>query len=132
LRIDFNNLKPIYIQVAEAIEDDIIVGKLLEGDAVYSQLTLSKELKINPATAAKGINQLVSKGILQKQRGLSMTVALGAKDRLLDERRDTEIYKLAESLVNAAVKVNLSEDIVIKKVSELFNTGKNKEGDLDE
>ena len=133
MRIDFNNIKPIYIQVADAIEDDIITGKLAEGDAVYSQLTLSKELKINPATAAKGINQLVSKGILQKQRGLSMTVAIGAKDRLLDERRETEIYKLAENLVNTAIKVGLSESSVISKVSELFNSRKNnKEGDLDE
>ena len=130
MRIDFNDLKPIYIQVAEAIEDDIIAGKLLEDDAVYSQLTLSKELKINPATAAKGINQLVSRGILQKQRGLSMTVALGAKDRLLGERRDTEISKLAENLVSAAIKVGISENIVISKVSELFNSRKHdKEGD---
>ena len=133
MRIDFNNIKPIYIQVADAIEDDIITGKLAEGDAVYSQLTLSKELKINPATAAKGINQLVSKGILQKQRGLSMTVAIGSKDRLLDERRETEIYKLAENLVNTAIKVGLSESSVISKVSELFNSRENnKEGDLDE
>jgi len=124
LRVDFNSLKPIYIQVADAIEDDIVVGKLLEGEAVYSQLTLSRELSINPATAAKGINQLVSKGILEKQRGLSMTVAVGARARLLDERRDTEILKLAENLVSAAVKVGLSKDSILDKVSEIF---KNRE-----
>jgi len=130
LRIDFNSLKPIYIQVAGAIEDDIVVGRLLEGEAVYSQLTLSRELSINPATAAKGINQLVSKGILEKQRGLSMTVAVGARDRLLGERRDTEISELAESLVSAAVKVGLSRDSVLDKVSELFNS--RERGDLSE
>ena len=121
MRIDFSSLKPIYIQVADAIEDDIVVGRLLEREAVYSQLTLSKELGINPATAAKGINLLVSKGILEKQRGLSMIVAAGAKDRLLGERRDTEIRELTETLVTVAVKIGLSKDSVLDKISELFD-----------
>ena len=120
MRIDFDGIKPIYIQVAEAIEDDIIVGKLNEGFPAYSQLVLSRELGINPATAAKGINQLVGKGILEKQRGLSMVVADGAVKRLLSERRDTEIWTMAESLVDGAVKIGLSKEDVITKITELF------------
>jgi len=120
LRIDFDGIKPIYIQIAEAIEDDIIAGKLNEGFPAYSQLVLSRELGINPATAAKGINQLVGKGILEKQRGLSMVVADGAVKRLLSERRDTEIWTMAESLVDGAVKIGLSKEDVITKITELF------------
>ena len=120
MRIDFDGIKPIYIQVAEAIEDDIIAGKLSEGHPSYSQLVLSRELGINPATAAKGINQLVGKGVLEKQRGLSMVVADGAVKRLLSERRDTEIWTMAESLVDGAVKVGLSKENVIAKITELF------------
>ena len=120
LRIDFDGIKPIYIQIAEAIEDDIIAGKLNEGFPAYSQLVLSRELGINPATAAKGINQLVGKGILEKQRGLSMVVADGAVKRLLSERRDTEIWTMVESLVDGAVKVGLSKENIIAKITELF------------
>ena len=120
MRIDFDGIKPIYIQVAEAIEDDIIAGKLNEGFPAYSQLVLSRELGINPATAAKGINQLVGKGILEKQRGLSMVVADGTVKRLLSERRDTEIWTMAESLVDGAVKIGLSKEDVITKITELF------------
>ena len=127
LRINFDSIKPIYIQVADAIEDDIVVGKLKEGDPVYSQLVLSRELGINPATAAKGINQLVGKGILEKQRGLSMIVAVGARERLLVQRRDTELWKAAESLVAGAVKIGLSKEIVIEKIADLFdNKGRNE------
>ena len=127
LRINFDSIKPIYIQVADAIEDDIVVGKLKEGDPVYSQLVLSRELGINPATAAKGINQLVGKGILEKQRGLSMTVAVGARERLLIQRRDTEFWKVAESLVAGAVKIGLSKEIVIEKITDLFDSKGRKE-----
>ena len=126
MRIDFNSIRPIYIQVAEAIEDDIVTGKLKEGEPVYSQLILSRELGINPATAAKGINQLVSKGVLEKQRGLSMTVASGARDRLRGERRDTEIRDIAEKLVDAALKVGVSKETVIKEITQLFESGAEK------
>ena len=121
MRINFNSIKPIYIQVAEAIEDDIVTGKLKEGDPVYSQLVLSRELGINPATAAKGINQLVSDGTLEKQRGLSMTVAKGAADKLLKKRRDTEFREIAENLIDAAIKIGLSKETVITEISHLFN-----------
>ena len=121
MRIDFDSIKPIYIQVADAIEDDIVIGKLKEGDPVYSQLVISRELGINPATAAKGINQLVGQGILEKQRGLSMSVAKGARERLLNQRRDTEFWKTAETLVDGAVKIGLTKETVIAKLSDLFD-----------
>lgn len=120
MRINFDSIKPIYIQVAEEIENDILTDRLKEGEPVYSQLVLSRELSINPATAAKGIRQLVEKGILEKQRGLSMTVAVGAKERLLRERRDTEFLNAAGALVESAVKIGLSKETVIAKISELF------------
>ena len=49
---------PIYVQIADAIEDDILTGRIEEGGTCYSQVTLAKELRVNPATAAKGINLL--------------------------------------------------------------------------
>ena len=75
MKIDENSMIPIYVQIADSIEDDILSGKLKENDTCYSQLVLAKELKVNPATAAKGINLLVSRGILIKHRGQAMTVA---------------------------------------------------------
>jgi DNA-binding transcriptional regulator YhcF (GntR family) len=42
---------------------------------------------INPATAAKGLNILTDDGLLEKRRGIGMFVADGARQQLLDERR---------------------------------------------
>jgi len=83
MQLRFDSVKPIYVQIAEAIEDDIIAGGLKEGDQCYSRLVISRELNVNPATAAKGINLLVSEGILHKQRGLAMVVSDGARERIL-------------------------------------------------
>jgi len=116
MKISFDSLKPVYIQIAEAIEDDIISGKLAEGDAAYSQLIIARELSVNPATAAKGINMLVSKGILEKQRGASMIVAPGALDSLLKERREKGFRELISALVSEAKKINLSEEEIMEEI----------------
>lgn len=120
MRINFDSIKPIYVQVAEAIEDDIILGKLKEGEPVYSQLILSRELNINPATAAKGINLLVQKGILDKQRGLSMTVTNGAKKRIIGEKLEKEFNETVNTLVDGAIKIGLSKEQVLKTISDTF------------
>ncbi|MDR2713882.1 MAG: GntR family transcriptional regulator [Clostridiales bacterium] len=121
LRINFESIKPIYLQVAEAIEDDIILGRLKDGDPVYSQLVLARELNINPATAAKGINLLVQKGILIKQRGLSMLVAGGAKERLTDEKLEKEFAGTMRQLVEQANKIGLSKKQVLEKLNSAFS-----------
>lgn len=120
MKINFDSLKPVYIQIAEAIEDDIISGVLAEGNASYSQLIIARELSVNPATAAKGINVLVSKGILEKQRGSSMVVANGALVRLLKERRETRFNDLISMLVLEAIKIDLSETEVADKIREHY------------
>lgn len=125
LKIDGNSLKPIYVQIADAIEDDIISDKLSEGSSCYSQLIIAKELKVNPATAAKGINLLVSRGILEKQRGQAMTVAINAKEKVIMRRKEEVFGKMVEELVTTAKKLDLPEDYVLKAVENYY---KNWEG----
>jgi len=120
MKVDYDSIKPIYLQIAEAIEDDILTGQLFEGDPAYSQLTLSKELGVNPATAAKGINVLVQEGVLEKKRGQSMTVTRGAKKKLLALRKISGIQPLIQSLVTQAQKMELSEEEVLGMVHDCF------------
>ncbi|MEG0133306.1 MAG: GntR family transcriptional regulator [Clostridium sp.] len=124
MKIDANSLSPIYIQIADAIEDDILSGTLPEGGNCYSQVVISKELTVNPATAAKGINLLVGRGILEKQRGQAMTVAADSKKKIMDRRRDEVFGKLAEELVIAAKKLDLSQDYVLKTITKFYEEGK--------
>jgi len=122
MKINFDSLKPVYLQIAEAIEDDIIGGLLAEGGAAYSQLVIARGLNVNPATAAKGINVLVAKGILEKQRGSSMVVAQGALERLLSERRENGLNEQISNLVSEAVKIGISESEVIEKIQNQYKS----------
>ena len=126
MKISFESIKPVYLQIAQAIEDDIIYDKLKAGDNCYSQLIIAKELNVNPATAAKGINLLVQKGILEKQRGLSMVIASGAKELLLKERKGSGLVELISNLICEADKLKLSQDDLIKLLHDQYLERGNK------
>lgn len=81
--------RPLFLQIAEQIEGAIIDGSLPEETRVPSTNELAAFHRINPATAANGINQLVSEGLLYKRRGVGMFVAVGARETLLERRRKT-------------------------------------------
>jgi DNA-binding transcriptional regulator YhcF (GntR family) len=113
----------VYLQIAEAIEDDILSGVLAEGDQAYSQLTLARSLGVNPATAAKGINTLVGKGILVKRHGYAMAVADGASERLRNERLRNGFHALAAGLIAEAAKLGLTQEDVIRVIRDQYGKG---------
>ena len=122
MNIDFNNVVPIFIQIANAIEDDILSGKLSEGDNCYSQLILAKELNINPATAAKGIRLLVERGILIKNRGQSMIICSDAKVQIKARKKEEIFDTIVEHLVAEAKKLDISENEIISIIKTHFNS----------
>lgn len=122
--VDFNQVTPIYIQIADAIEDDILTGKLKEGDKCYSQVVLAKELNINPATAAKGIRLLVDRGVLSKVRGQAMTVKEGALEDIRKRKVDDMLGAILENLVQEARKLGIGEEELIEKLKEVMKERK--------
>ena len=76
--------RPLFLQIAEQIENDIIDGALPEESQVPSTNEFAAFHRINPATAGKGVNLLVDDGVLYKKRGIGMFVAEGARDRLVE------------------------------------------------
>ncbi len=60
--------RPLFLQIAEQLEDSIIDGSLPEENKAPSTNELAAFHRINPATAANGINKLVADGLLYKKR----------------------------------------------------------------
>ncbi|WP_197478732.1 GntR family transcriptional regulator, partial [Rhodococcus sp. EPR-279] len=74
--------RPIFLQIAEMIENSIIDGSLAEEEQVPSTNELAAFHRINPATAGKGLAKLVADGVVYKKRGIGMFVTTGARDAL--------------------------------------------------
>lgn len=99
--------KPIFQQIAERIENDIISGALPEETQVPSTNEFAAFLRINPATAGKGVGLLVDAGILYKKRGIGMFVAEGARARIVTKRRSQFTEEYVRPLVQEAEKLGI-------------------------
>ena len=102
--------RALFLQIAESVEDSIIDRSLAEETQAPSTNELAAFYRINPATAAKGVNMLVDKGVLYKRRGIGMFVAPGARDRLLAERREAFADRYLDPLLAEARKLGLGPD----------------------
>lgn len=102
--------RPLFIQIAELIENSIIDGSLAEEDQVPSTNELAAFHRINPATAGKGLAELVADGIVYKKRGIGMFVTTGARDALRFRRRDQFARQYIEPLITEATKLGMTVD----------------------
>jgi GntR family transcriptional regulator len=112
---------PLFVQIAEQLADDIAEGNLAEGERVPSTNELAAYYRINPATAAKGINVLIDDGLLEKRRGIGMFVAAGARDRLLADRRKRFAEEYVDRMVIEARRLGIDDDTLIAMVRDASN-----------
>ncbi|MDO5744121.1 MAG: GntR family transcriptional regulator [Micrococcaceae bacterium] len=115
--------RPIFLQIAELIENDIVSGAIGEESQVPSTNEFAAYYRINPATAAKGVNLLVESGILYKKRGIGMFVSPGARAELLEARRkDFQIQYIAP-LAREAKKLGFSAEQLNSMVNQALGSG---------
>lgn len=82
MKLALDSNRPIYLQIKEAIEEDILNGRLAPEEQIPSNSQLVSHYNINPVTVMKGINLLVDEGIIYKKRGLGMYVSPSAPEKL--------------------------------------------------
>jgi DNA-binding transcriptional regulator YhcF (GntR family) len=108
--------RPLFLQIAEQIEASIIDGSLPEEGQVPSTNELAAFHRINPATAAKGVNQLVADGVLYKRRGIGMFVSTGARTQLLERRREEFAKQFVAPLLVEARRLGMDAEQIKKMI----------------
>lgn len=117
--IDHNSPKPIYVQIAEWLETEILNEKINVDEKMYSQYQLADMFNVNPATAAKGLNILADNGILYKKRGLGMFVTENAKQSILMKRKNENLKKIVTELVREAEYLQVTNEEIFDLIKEV-------------
>jgi GntR family transcriptional regulator len=107
MQIDLTSDRSIYLQITERIEDSILQNALEEETQVPSTNQLAALYRINPATAGKGINILVDRGVLYNKRGIGMFVAAGARQQIRERRKETFTVSYIQPLLAEAGRLGL-------------------------
>ena len=83
----FSNDKPIYIQMADRLCDEILSGVYQDDDRIPSVREYAVLLEVNTNTAVKAYEQLAREEVIYNKRGLGYFVTPGAKKQILKVRK---------------------------------------------
>lgn len=119
LQIDKMSRQPIYEQIFEQIERQVLTGILKEGDRISSVRELSSELGINPNTIQKAYLELDRRGITFSSPGLGSFIAAGAVDRIKNMQK-ARLGELSE-LLSVLKTAGISKDEISSVVDSVFN-----------
>ena len=84
----FKESKPIYLQIADRICDEILQGKYKEEERIPSVREYAAMVEVNANTVVRSFDYLQGQDIIYNKRGLGYFVNTGAHERILELRKD--------------------------------------------
>ena len=127
MHINPNIEKPIFIQIAEQLEDSIITGVFPEETKIPSTNEISALLNINPHTVLKGMNLLVDEEIIYKKRGLGMFVKEGAVEKIRRKRQGLFYNQYIAAMIAEASKLKMTKEEIIALVERGYEDERNSD-----
>ena len=115
-RVQFRPGLSLFEQVVYASKKAMVAGQLRPGDAFPSVRALSKELKINPNTAAKIVAYLVNEGLLETRPGIG-TVVAAPPDSSRKERTQL-LGQEIEGIVVEAKRLGIDLDEILDAIAD--------------
>ncbi len=85
--MDFKKQKPIYLQIADRLMEQILDGQPPEDDRMPSVRDVAEHMGVNPNTVMRTFEHLQGEAIIYNRRGVGYFVSPDAKKRILDEQR---------------------------------------------
>ena len=116
MQFHFDESAPLYQQIAAQLEEMIFTGGFDEGSQVPSTTQLSQQLHINPATVLKGMNILVDAGLIEKHRGRGMFVRTGARQKIMEERKESFYKDYVKTLLVEAHKLGINKQHLVELI----------------
>lgn len=85
----FKESKPIYLQIAERICDEILLGQYSEEGRIPSVREYASMVEVNANTMMRAFDYLQSLNIIYNKRGIGYFVTTGAKEVILATRKES-------------------------------------------
>lgn len=118
-----NDSQPVFMQIIDKIESDIITGVYQTGDLIISTTQISKAYSVNPATAVKAVSKMTDAGVLYKKRGIGMCVAEGARAKITARRRDVFLNQTIAAIAEESHTLGISIGELIDALKKTAGAG---------
>lgn len=114
MKVEYDQNRPIYLQIVEKIKCKIVYGELKPGEKILSMSDMSVEMDVNPNTMFRVYKQLESERITESKRGLGSFIVkeAGLVERLTEEMAEQIILPAIEGLRN----LKFSDEQIISSI----------------
>ena len=85
--MDFDNNKPIYLQIGEGICERVLSGDLRAEDRIPSVREFGADIGVNPNTVMRTYERLTADGIIYNKRGIGYFISPEARDIILENEK---------------------------------------------
>ena len=86
--MEFRDKQSIYLQIAEYVCDQILMGKWALGEKIISIRELAITIEVNPNTVQRAYDFLQQRGIITNKRGIGYFTEEDALERIISFRRE--------------------------------------------
>ncbi len=116
--MDFRKQKPIYLQIADWLMEQVLQGQLVADDRMPSVRDVATQMGVNPNTVVRSFDYLQQEEIIYQRRGVGYFVCADARDRILAIQRreflDEELPYIRQRMKTLGISIDeLTLDDVI-------------------
>ncbi len=116
--MDFNENKPIYLQLADQIMDNVEIFGQQTGKRLLSVRDYAAKSGVNANTVMRTYTWLQQEGIIYNQRGIGYFYADDARDKVLEMRRKIFFDKEIKYFMDRLITLHISPE----KLSEIYKS----------
>ena len=85
--MEFNSNRSIYLQICDAICEQILSGTLRPDERIPSVREYGAEIGVNPNTIMRSYEKLTADGIIYNRRGIGYFISENALETVLEAQR---------------------------------------------
>ena len=124
--LDYKDRRPIYEQVAEKLEELMLLGILGENEPLPSVRSLAMELLINPNTIQRAYGELERQGYIYTVKGKGSFVA---ENSVMKEKRKKDLLIQVSEVIDEAIRLGISGEEIKNMVEIQYQAAEGEGGD---
>lgn len=119
--MEFKDTQAIYLQIADYVSEQILLGRWNEGDRIPSVRELGVDLQVNPNTVMRSFDFLQSNEIIFNKRGVGYFVMDDAKSKIIAYRRTQFLEHELPLIFNSMQLLGMTIDDIVKQYNAYSN-----------
>jgi GntR family transcriptional regulator len=124
LQIDFRSGLPIYTQIVNQIQAQVVAGMLNPGDQLPTVRALAEDLRVNFNTVARAYRLLDEARIISTQQGRGTYITEIPPPRVMEKLRKESLEALTYRFISEAMRLDFTETEINQMVADQLKAWK--------